>query len=73
MITPLFTISQTENSLILNIKCPFIKASTVEVDVDLSTLRFLANPYFLKLVFNEPLDKQTACSYDIDTGLVTLE
>jgi protein SHQ1 len=75
MITPTFVVSQTADFVIIELKCPFIKAQNVQIDVDHKQLRFYANPYFIKLNWTHPLvqDGTEKSSYDIDTGIVRLQ
>ncbi|CDO70721.1 hypothetical protein BN946_scf184798.g36 [Trametes cinnabarina] len=74
MITPRFSCSQTENSVIVTIYCPSVRASDVEINVDETLFSVHINPYFLRLNFPHPLVEDDASSavYDPSTGYLTV-
>ncbi|KAF9533490.1 SHQ1 protein-domain-containing protein [Crepidotus variabilis] len=76
MITPKFTCSQTESSVIVSIYCPSIRAADVEIHIDETLATIHVNPYFLRLNFSKPLveDNDSAAKYDPSSGylIVTL-
>ncbi|KAI0664996.1 SHQ1-domain-containing protein [Cubamyces menziesii] len=74
MITPRFSCSQTETSVIITIYCPSVRASDVEINVDETLFSVHINPYFLRLNFSHPLTEDDASSavYDPSTGYLTV-
>ncbi|KAI0670569.1 SHQ1-domain-containing protein [Trametes maxima] len=74
MITPRFSCSQTDKSVVVSIYCPAVRASDVEVNVDETLLSVHINPYFLRLNFSHPLVEDDASSavYDPSTGYLTV-
>ncbi|KAJ7840862.1 SHQ1 protein-domain-containing protein [Mycena olivaceomarginata] len=55
MITPRFECQQTEESIIIKIYCPSIRAADVETHVDDTLFTVHINPYFLRLNFSYPI------------------
>ncbi|EIW60559.1 SHQ1-domain-containing protein [Trametes versicolor FP-101664 SS1] len=74
MITPRFSCSQTDNSVIVSIYCPSVRASDVEINVDETLFSVHINPYFLRLNFSHPLteDDASSAAYDPSTGYLTV-
>ncbi|KAF8061544.1 SHQ1 protein-domain-containing protein [Lyophyllum atratum] len=74
MITPRFTCSQTEKSLIITIYCPSVRAADVEIHVDETLVSVHINPYFLRLNFSYPLmeDEFSSANYDPSSGYLTV-
>ncbi|KAI0637170.1 SHQ1-domain-containing protein [Trametes polyzona] len=74
MITPRFSCSQTDKSVIVKIYCPSVRASDVEINVDETLFSVHINPYFLRLNFSHPLveDDASAAVYDPSTGYLTV-
>ncbi|KAL7283237.1 hypothetical protein ACG7TL_002664 [Trametes sanguinea] len=74
MITPRFSCSQTDKSVIVTIYCPSVRASDVEINVDETLFSVHINPYFLRLNFPHPLVEDDASSavYDPSTGYLTV-
>ncbi|KAI9182837.1 hypothetical protein H9P43_003747 [Blastocladiella emersonii ATCC 22665] len=55
MLTPHFSVSQDDEKLTLLIKCPHVRASSVETLVSGTNFRFHCKPYFLSLHFDHEL------------------
>ncbi|KAH6582912.1 hypothetical protein BASA61_008324 [Batrachochytrium salamandrivorans] len=74
MLTPRFTIVQTDDFVELVLHCPFIKTQDVEIDIDGPEFKFFAHPYYLRLTLPASLleDGREKSKYDIDKGTVTL-
>ncbi|KAJ3326278.1 Hsp90 cochaperone shq1 [Boothiomyces sp. JEL0866] len=74
MLTPSFQISQDEEYIIIEMKCPYIKAQSVEIDVNDKEFRFYGKPYFLRLHFTHSLieNGKEKSSYNTDTGMLLL-
>ncbi|KAI8998814.1 SHQ1-domain-containing protein [Trametes punicea] len=74
MITPRFSCSQTDKSVIITIYCPSVRASDVEINVDETLFSVHINPYFLRLNFPHPLVEDDASSavYNPSTGYLTV-
>ncbi|KAH9946275.1 SHQ1-domain-containing protein [Epithele typhae] len=74
MITPRFSCSQTEASVLVKIYCPSVRASDVEINVDETLFSVHINPYFLRLNFPHPLieDDASAAAYDPSSGYLTV-
>ncbi|KAF9050644.1 SHQ1-domain-containing protein [Hymenopellis radicata] len=74
MITPRFTCSQTDESVIISVYCPSIRASDIEVNVDETLFTLHVNPYFLRLNFSYPIldDDNASATYDPGPGLITV-
>ncbi|KAJ3273002.1 Hsp90 cochaperone shq1 [Terramyces sp. JEL0728] len=74
MLTPVFAISQDEEYIIIEMKCPYIKAQSVEIDVNDKEFRFYGKPYFLRLHFSRSLveNGREKSSYNTDTGVLLL-
>lgn len=74
MITPKFSCSQTEVSVIASIYCPSVRAADVEIDVDDAVLTVHINPYFLRLSFPYSVveDDKSSAQYDPSSGYLTI-
>ncbi|KAG6919975.1 hypothetical protein DXG01_013324 [Tephrocybe rancida] len=74
MITPRFNCSQTDQSLIISIYCPSVRAADVEIHVDDKLVSVHINPYFLRLNFSYPLleDDASTAKYDPSSGYLTV-
>ncbi|KAL6309068.1 SHQ1-domain-containing protein [Sparassis latifolia] len=74
MITPRFSCSQNDSSVIVAIYCPSVRASDVEINVDETLFSVHINPYFLRLNFAHALvdDEQASASYDPSSGYLTV-
>lgn len=74
MITPKFSCSQTDDSLITSIYCPSVRAADVEINVDDTVLIVHINPYFLRLNFPYPVeeDDNSSAQYDPSSGYLTI-
>ncbi|CAI2177446.1 9370_t:CDS:2 [Funneliformis geosporum] len=75
MITPVFTITQDPNLVIIVIKTPYIKVSDIELYCEGSDFTFYAKPYYLRLHFPGNLvdDDRVNASYDIAAGEMNLK
>lgn len=62
MIRPLFSISQTNEHLILSMTIKYVKISTADFFVADNTFRFHLSPYFLSLTFKQNLKNQEVSS-----------
>ncbi|RUS24233.1 SHQ1 protein-domain-containing protein [Jimgerdemannia flammicorona] len=73
MITPAFTVEQDENSIIITINAPHIRAQDVEIFVEGNEFKFYLQPYFLRLNLpgNIIEDDRASASYDVASGKVT--
>ncbi|KAF7965002.1 hypothetical protein HWV62_1154 [Athelia sp. TMB] len=71
MITPRFSCSQTESSVVVAIYCPSVR---VEINVDETLLTVHINPYFLRLNFSGHLleDDASSARYDPGSGYLTV-
>ncbi|KAF9466313.1 SHQ1-domain-containing protein [Collybia nuda] len=74
MITPRFTCTQTEETVIISIYCPSVRAADVEIHVDETLVSVHINPYFLRLNFSYPLleDDDSSARYDPSSGHLTV-
>ncbi|KAF7368746.1 SHQ1-domain-containing protein [Mycena venus] len=74
MITPRFECSQTDESIIIKIYCPSVRAADVETHVDDTLFTIHINPYFLRLNFSHPIveDEQSTANYDPSSGYLTV-
>ena len=70
MLTPLFEVSQDDTHIILIIRVPYMKASTMDYYITGAEFKFYAKPYYLRLTFAHPLaeDGSEKAVYDIDKG-----
>ncbi|KAH6919073.1 SHQ1 protein-domain-containing protein [Coprinopsis sp. MPI-PUGE-AT-0042] len=74
MITPRFSCSQTESSVVVSMYCPSIRAADVEINVDEALLTVHVNPYYLRLNFPHNLleDDASSAKYDGSSGNLTV-
>ncbi|KAI0315850.1 SHQ1-domain-containing protein [Amylostereum chailletii] len=74
MITPRFSCSQTDSSVIASIYCPSVRASEVEINVDDTLLSVHIAPYYLRLNFpsNVLEDDDSSAVYDPSSGYLTV-
>ncbi|KAJ7252451.1 SHQ1 protein-domain-containing protein [Mycena rebaudengoi] len=74
MITPRFECSQTNESVVIKIYCPSIRAADVEIHVDDTLFTIHVNPYFLRLNFSHAIveDEHSAARYDAGSGYLTV-
>lgn len=74
MITPRFSCSQNDRSLIVSAYCPAVRASEIEIHVDDTLLSLHVAPYFLRLSFPASVveDDQSSAVYDPASGYLTL-
>jgi protein SHQ1 len=73
MITPRFSCSQNDRSLIVSAYCPAVRASEIEIHVDDTLLSLHVAPYFLRLNFPASVieDDQSSAVYDPTSGYLT--
>ncbi|KAJ3286593.1 Hsp90 cochaperone shq1 [Borealophlyctis nickersoniae] len=75
MITPVFSISQDDEYIIVVIKCPYVKAQNVEFYSEANEFKFYVKPYFLRLTFPSDCtlveDGRERAFYNIDAGEIT--
>ncbi|KAJ3077092.1 Hsp90 cochaperone shq1 [Podochytrium sp. JEL0797] len=70
MLTPLFSVSQTDDAVLLTIKTPYVKAKDIEFHIDACEFKLHIHPYFLRLTFPFAVvenGKETA-RYDVGKG-----
>jgi protein SHQ1 len=74
MITPRFSCSQNDRSVIVSAYCPAVRASEIEIHVDDTLLSLHVAPYFLRLSFPASIleDDQSSAVYDPASGYLTL-
>ena len=74
MITPKFSCDQNEQSVIISVYCPAIRASDVEICVDETLFTFHVHPYFLRLNFSNALleDDDSSARYEPVTSKFTV-
>jgi hypothetical protein len=74
MITPRFSCSQNDRSVIVSAYCPAVRASEIEIHVDGSLLSLHVAPYFVRLSFPASVveDDQSSAVYDPASGYLTL-
>lgn len=77
MITPDFKITQEPDTVVIEVRVPYVKISSSEVYVESNQFYFYLKPYFLKLQFSQDLregDEAIQSSvYDHNTYLVTFK
>jgi protein SHQ1 len=85
MITPTFSLTQDNDSVILSAKCPLIRTQDIEYAIEGRTFYFYAKPYYLRLCFQDDLHpgsivslenseletKDISCQYEIEAGMLT--
>ncbi|KAI9508836.1 SHQ1-domain-containing protein [Russula earlei] len=74
MITPRFSCSQNDRSVIVSVYCPAVRASEIEIHVDHALLSLHVAPYFLRLNFPASVveDNRSSAVYDPASGYLTL-
>ncbi|KAI9457808.1 SHQ1-domain-containing protein [Lactarius psammicola] len=74
MITPRFSCSQSDRSVVVSVYCPAVRASEIEIHVSDTLLSLHVAPYFLRLNFPASLveDDQSSAAYDPASGYLTL-
>ena len=74
MITPRFSCSQNDRSVVVAVYCPSVRASEIETHVDDTLLSLHVSPYFLRLSFPASVveDDQSSAVYDPASGYLTL-
>ncbi|KIJ30310.1 hypothetical protein M422DRAFT_187329 [Sphaerobolus stellatus SS14] len=74
MLTPKFSCSQNDKSVIISIYVPSVRASELELDVQSTLFTLHVNPYFLRLTFPHSLieDDDSSALYDPGTGYLTV-
>ncbi|KNE72516.1 hypothetical protein AMAG_16559 [Allomyces macrogynus ATCC 38327] len=78
MLTPQFSVTQTDTDVTLRIRAPHVRATNVETLVAGPNFRFHCKPYFLSVYFNGDLDDEAEtedriqAKYDIDAGWFTI-
>lgn len=74
MIIPLFRLSQSPDTVTLQITAKYIKLKDLELIVEGEEIFFYCKPYHLKLHLPGSLDSEILNSkYDVDSGLLTFE
>ncbi|KAG0244544.1 Hsp90 cochaperone shq1 [Actinomortierella wolfii] len=74
MITPKFSVSQTDDFVTIVIHAPYIKAQDVDIFVEGPEFKFYLKPYFLRLTFpgNVIEDERSQATYDVAKGDLTV-
>jgi protein SHQ1 len=74
MITPRFSCSQDDRSVVVSAYCPAVRASEIEIHVEDTLLSLHVAPYFLRLNFPASVleDDQSSAVYDPASGHLTL-
>ncbi|KAF9976360.1 Hsp90 cochaperone shq1 [Actinomortierella ambigua] len=74
MITPKFSVSQTDDFVTIVIHAPYIKAQDVDMFVEGPEFKFYLKPYFLRLTFpgNVVEDERSQATYDMAKGDLTV-
>ena len=74
MITPRFSCSQNDRSVIVSAYCPAVRASEIEIHVDDALLSLHVAPYFLRLNFPASVleDDHSSAVYEPVSGYLTL-
>ncbi|KIY51073.1 SHQ1-domain-containing protein [Fistulina hepatica ATCC 64428] len=74
MITPRFSCSETDSSVVVNVYCPSVRATDVEINVDDTLFSLHINPYFLRLNFPHGVieDDNSSAKYDPASGYLTV-
>ncbi len=74
MITPRFSCSQNDRSVVVSAYCPAVRASEIEIHVEDTLLTLHVAPYFLRLNFPASVveDDQSSAVYDPASGYLTL-
>jgi protein SHQ1 len=74
MITPSFSCTQNDRSVVVSVYCPAVRASEIEIHVSDTLLSLHVAPYFLRLNFPASIveDDQSSAVYDLASGYLTL-
>lgn len=74
MITPRFSCTQNDRSVLVSVYCPAVRASEIEIYVSDTLLSLHVAPYFLRLNFPASIveDDQSSAVYDLASGYLTL-
>ena len=74
MITPLFRLDQNDKHVILVARTPYVNAQEAEMDVTRNGFKMHVKPYFLSLVFKQPLceGEPEKASWDVDKNELTV-
>ncbi|KAG8764208.1 hypothetical protein FRC11_000062 [Ceratobasidium sp. 423] len=74
MITPKFSCSQDDTSVIVQLYVPAVRAADVEIHVEDTLFSVHINPYFLRLNFPHPVleDDNSSASYDPSSGTLNV-
>jgi protein SHQ1 len=74
MITPRFSCSQDDRSVVVSAYCPAVRALEIEIHVEDTLLSLHVAPYFLRLNFPASVveDDQSSAVYDPASGYLTL-
>lgn len=74
MITPRFSCTQNDRSVVVSVYCPAVRASEIEINVSDTLLSLHVAPYFLRLNFPAGIveDDQSSAVYDPASGYLTL-
>ncbi|KAN0077242.1 SHQ1 domain containing protein [Tylopilus felleus] len=74
MITPRFSCDQTDNTVIVSMYCPSVRASDAEINVDDTLLTVHINPYFLRLNFPHAVveDDNSTALYNPSAGYLSI-
>lgn len=74
MITPIFSLTQTPENIILKIRLPYVKISSSEIVVEKRNIKFHLHPYFLSLIFEKDLkpDGVQSAIFDHNTSYLTI-
>ena len=74
MLTPIFSISQTDNEVIFKLRLPYVKISTADIFVEGRLFRFFLHPYYLSLELKQDMktDAISSCVYDHNDYYLTV-
>jgi len=69
MLTPVFEVHQDSNFVFVNVRLPYVKVSSIELDVNGETLELYGKPYFLRLELPGAIieNGQEHSVYDVDS------
>ncbi|CAE7221681.1 unnamed protein product [Rhizoctonia solani] len=75
MITPKFSCSQDETSVVVKLYVPAVRAADAEIHVEDTLFSAHISPYFLRLNFPHPVleDDDSSASYDPSSGTLTVK
>ena len=81
MITPIFSVEQTERTLILSIRAPHSRPKDIQLSADSHQFHFYTSPYLLHLRFEHPVSLPGSVdpsqppahtAYSLETGVATV-